>query len=161
MDWGDLYVDLTGKRVKVHLFAMRSKFSGKVYARLYPVMVQECFFDGHIRAFAYFERVFEKVIYDNLKTAVKVVMRGRERIEQDSFLQFRMHYSYDAQFCSPAKGSEKGGVEGAVGFVRRNFLTPIPKASSLEELNDLLLREVPCARSSGNEWPGTHHWRAV
>ena len=141
MDWGELYVDLAGKRVKVYLFAMRSKFSGKVYARLYPVMVQECFFDGHIRAFAYFERVFEKVIYDNLKTAVKVVMRGRERIEQDAFLQFRMHYSYDAQFCSPAKGSEKGGVEGAVGFVRRNFLTPIPKAPSLENLNDFLLEK--------------------
>ena len=141
MDWGELYVDLKGKRIKVYLFAMRSKFSGKVYARLYPVMVQECFFDGHIRAFAYFDQVFEKIIYDNLKTAVKVIMRGRERTEQDSFLQFRMHYSYDSQFCNPAKGSEKGGIEGAVGFVRRNFLTPIPKATNLDELNDFLLEK--------------------
>ncbi len=141
MDWGELYIDLNGKRIRVCLFAMRSKFSGKVYARLYPVMVQECFFDGHIRAFAYFGRVFDKIIYDNLKTAVKVVMRGRERIEQDAFVQFRMHYNYDAQFCSPAKGSEKGGIEGTVGFVRRNFLTPIPKASSFEELNDYLLEK--------------------
>ena len=141
MDWGELYVDLNGRRIKVHLFAMRSKFSGKVYARLYPVMVQECFFDGHIRAFAYFERVFEKIVYDNLKTAVKQVLKGRERIEQDAFTQFRAHYNYEAVFCSICKGSEKGGVEGCVGYVRRNFLTPIPKAKSLEELNQLLLEK--------------------
>lgn len=141
MDWGELYVDLNSKRTKVYLFAMRSKYSGKVYARLYPVMVQECFFDGHIRAFAYFERVFDKVVYDNLKTAVKQVLRGRERVEQDSFLQFRTYYNYEAQFCSICKGSEKGGIEGTVGYVRRNFLTPIPKASSLEDLNDILLEK--------------------
>lgn len=141
MDWGELYVDLAGKRVRVCLFTLRSKYSGKIYARLYPVMVQECFFDGHIRAFAFFERVFEKIIYDNLKTAVKQVLKGRERIEQDAFVKFRTHYSYDAQFCSIAKGSEKGGVEGAVGYVRRNFLTPIPKCESLDELNNYLLEK--------------------
>lgn len=139
MDWGELYVDLKGKRTRVYLFTMRSKFSGKTFARLYPVMTQECFFDGHIRAFAYFEGVFEKVIYDNLKTAVKKVLKGRERIEQEAFTYFRSHYSYEAQFCSICKGSEKGGVEGSVGYVRRNFLTPILKVSSLEEANDYLL----------------------
>jgi transposase len=141
MDWGELYVDLSGKRVRVSLFVMRSKYSGKIYARLYPVMVQECFFDGHIRAFAFFERVFNTIVYDNLKTAVKQVLKGRERIEQDAFVQFRTHYNYEAQFCSICKGSEKGGVEGGVGYVRRNFLTPIPKAKSLEDLNQILLEK--------------------
>ena len=139
MDWGELYLDLRGKRTKVYLFTVRSKFSGKIFARLYPAMVQECFFDGHIRAFAYFGGVFNKIIYDNLKTAVKQVLKGRERIEQDSFVSFRSHYCYEAQFCTIAKGSEKGGVEGAVGYVRRNFLTPIPKCDSLEQINNYLI----------------------
>lgn len=141
MDWGELYVDLKGKRTRVCLFTMRSKYSGKVFARLYPVMTQSCFFDGHIKAFAYFEGVFEKIVYDNLKTAVKQVLKGRERIEQEAFMHFRSHYSYEAQFCSICKGSEKGGVEGSVGYVRRNFLTPIPKVSSLEDLNKDLLEK--------------------
>ncbi|MAZ46926.1 MAG: IS21 family transposase [Bdellovibrionota bacterium] len=141
MDWGELYLDLRGKRTKVYLFTLRSKFSGKIFARLYPAMVQECFFDGHIRAFAYFGGVFNKIVYDNLKTAVKQVLKGRERIEQESFISFRSHYCYDAQFCTIAKGSEKGGVEGAVGYVRRNFLTPIPKCDSLEEANNYLLEK--------------------
>ena len=141
MDWGELYVNLRGKRTRVYLFTLRSKYSGKVFARLYPMMVQECFFDGHIRAFAFFERCFDKIIYDNLKTAVKQVLKGRERIEQESLIKFRSHYGYDAQFCTVRKGSEKGGVEGSVGYVRRNFLTPIPKCKDLEELNVLLLEK--------------------
>jgi transposase len=141
MDWGELYIDLHGKRTRVYLFTLRSKFSGKIFARLYPVMSQPCFFDGHIRSFAYFEGVFEKIVYDNLKSAVKQVLSGRERVEQDSFISFRTHYCYDAQFCSVCKGSEKGGVEGSVGYVRRNFLTPVPKVESLDELNDLLLEK--------------------
>jgi transposase len=139
MDWGELYIDLKGKRTRVYLFSFRSKYSGKVFARLYPVMTQACFFDGHIRAFAYFEGVFSTIIYDNLKTAVKQVLKGRERVEQDAFTVFRNHYNYEAQFCSICKGSEKGGVEGSVGYVRRNFLTPIPKVDSLEDLNNYLL----------------------
>jgi transposase len=141
MDWGELYIDLKGIRTKVYLFAIRSKFSGKTFACLYPVMVQGCFFDGHIRAFSYFGGVFDKIIYDNLKLAVKQILKGRERVEQDALIQFRAYYNYEAQFCSPYKGSEKGGVEGIVGYIRRNFLTPIPKASSLEELNDYLLEK--------------------
>ena len=141
MDWGELYVDLRGKRTKVYLFTLRSKYSGKIFAWLYPKMVQECFFDGHIRAFAYFGGVFNKVVYDNLKTAVKKILKGRERVEQEALVNFRSHYCYEPQFCTVAKGSEKGGVEGAVGFVRRNFLTPIPKSDSLEELNNHLLEK--------------------
>jgi transposase len=141
MDWGELYVDLLGKRTKVYLFTLRSKYSGKIFARLYPKMVQECFFDGHIRAFAYFGGVFNKVVYDNLKTAVKKILKGRERVEQEALVNFRSHYCYEPQFCTVAKGSEKGGVEGSVGFVRRNFLTPIPKSDSLEELNNYLLEK--------------------
>ncbi len=141
MDWGELFVDLNGKRTKHYLFVIRSKYSGKVFARLYPAMIQACFFDAHIRAFAYFEGVFSTMVYDNLKTAVKQVLKGKERIEQEAFVDFRTHYNYEAQFCSIAKGSEKGGVEGSVGYVRRNFLTPIPKVDSLEELNKQLLEK--------------------
>ena len=141
MDWGELYVDLKGQRERVCLFTIRSKYSGKVFARLYPVMNQACFFDGHIRAFAYFEGVFSKVVYDNLKSAVKQVLKGRERVEQEAFVRFRSHYNYEALFCSVCKGSEKGGVEGSVGYVRRNFLTPIPKAKDLDEVNSLLLEK--------------------
>ncbi len=59
-------------------------------------------------------------------------------MEQAHFLRFRSYYNFESRFCNPASGHEKGGVEGLVGFSRRNFMVPIPEASSLEELNHML-----------------------
>ena len=74
-----------------------------------------------------------------LHTAVRKVLQGKKRIEQDSFHKFRAYYSFESRFCNPGNGHEKGGVEGMVGFVRRNYMVPIPEVASLEELNDRLL----------------------
>jgi hypothetical protein len=44
------------------------------------------------------------------------------------FIAFRSHWQYEASFCTPGEGHEKGGVEGEVGYFRRNhwvaFLAP-------------------------------------
>ena len=41
-------------------------------------------------------------------------------------------------YCNPYSGNEKGAVENAVGFLRRNLLVPVPRVGSLAELNALL-----------------------
>jgi hypothetical protein len=69
------------------------------------------------------------------------VLRGRDRIENEGFGKFRAYYSFDARFCNPDSGHEKGGVEGLVGFARRNYMVPVPEAASLEELNEKVLRQ--------------------
>ena len=33
----------------------------------------------------------------------------------------------DSDFCNPARGNEKGGVEGEQGYFRRNHLVPLPE----------------------------------
>jgi hypothetical protein len=38
-------------------------------------------------------------------------------------------------------GNEKGGVEGLVGFARRNYMVPVPVAESFEELNEKILAD--------------------
>jgi len=141
VDWGDATVYLKGIRTVVYMFCMRSKYSGKSFVKLFPVMEQECFFNGHIEGFSYFGGCFSELVYDNLKAAVQKVLRGRNRIEQDSFLRFRSHYCFKAEFCNVGKGNEKGGVEGLVGFSRRNYLTPLPKGDSLDEINAQLLEK--------------------
>ena len=45
------------------------------------------------------------------------------------------HYRFEARFCNPRKGNEKGHVENKVGYTRRNHLSPLPVISDLEELN--------------------------
>lgn len=140
VDWGSGHVRMAGQLVTVKLFCMRSRYSGKPFLRSYPWERQEMFFDGHQRAFEYYGGVFPVLVYDNLKTAVAQMLRGKGRREQERFISFRSYYSFEARFCNPARGQEKGGVEGLVGFGRRNFLVPIPNVDSFEALNALLLQ---------------------
>jgi len=51
----------------------------------------------------------------------------------------KAYYAFNAHFCNPSSGNEKGLVENLVGFIRRNAMVPLPKVASLEELNDRLI----------------------
>lgn len=141
VDWGTASVVIDGELRKVKLFVMRSRYSGKPFIRAYPWERQEMFFDAHMHAFAYYGGVFPELIYDNLTVAVRKIMRGKKRVEQERFVSFRSHYTFSARFCNPGQGREKGGVEGLIGFARRNFLVPIPQVKDFEELNDRLLKQ--------------------
>lgn len=138
VDWGTAQVRMAGQLVTVKIFCMRSRYSGKSFVRAYPMERQEMFFDGHIWAFAFFGGVFAVIVFDNLKTAVHKLLLGRNRIEQEQFIRFRSYYTFEARYCNPASGREKGGVEGLVGFSRRNFMVPLPEVADFAELNRLL-----------------------
>jgi hypothetical protein len=117
------------------MFCLRSKGSGKHLVQCFPCERQQAFFEGHIRAFSFFQGVFPVLIYDNLTTAVERVLRGKNRKLQESFAKFHAYYNFTPRFCNPGQGYEKGGVEGLVGYGRRNYLVPMPEANSLEDLN--------------------------
>lgn len=139
VDWGEGEVMLKGKQVRVHLFVMRLSYSRRLFVMSFPSQRQECFFLGHVKAFEYFGGVARRLTYDNLSTAVEKVLTGKERQEQTSFLTFRGKYLFESHFCTPGAGHEKGGVEHGVGYVRRQYLTPLPQVESYGELNDYLL----------------------
>lgn len=139
VDWGEVVVKLGGVTTKVELFVMRLCYSRKTFAMLFPTQRQESFFAGHVAAFAYFGGVPKRISYDNLTTAVKRILEGKNRIEQEAFVAFRSHYLFESRYCTPATGNEKGGVEHGVGYVRRNFLTPLLAGESFAELNQQLL----------------------
>jgi transposase len=63
-------------------------------------------------------------------------------------VSFRSYYTFEARYCTPGKGNEKGGVEGGVGFARRNFLVPLPRVESFEELNQAVVGKVRGTRGS-------------
>jgi len=141
VDWGTAHVILNGVQTKIKFFCIGSKYSGKHFVRLYPCERQQAFFDAHVKAFSYFGGVFPVLIYDNLTTAVHKVLKGKKRIEQESFSKFHAYYNFKPRFCNVAAGHEKGGVEGIVGFSRRNYMVPVPEAQSLVELNETILTE--------------------
>jgi hypothetical protein len=106
----------------------------------FPNQKQEAFFAGHVAAFRHFQGVPHRLAYDNLKAAVLRILTGRNRQEQEKFIEFRSHHLFDSRFCTPGQGHEKGGVEHGVGYARRNFMVPLPKADSFEALNEQLLQ---------------------
>ncbi|MBE0599873.1 MAG: IS21 family transposase [Burkholderiaceae bacterium] len=141
VDWGTATVVLQGQPVRAKFFCMRSKASGKPFVRLYPCERQQAFFDALMCAFAFYGGIFPRLIFDNLTSAVRKVLQGKARLEQESFSRFRAYYNFEARFCNPGAGHEKGGVEGLVGYARRNFLVPVPRAESFEGVNEHLLHQ--------------------
>jgi transposase len=140
VDWGEAEVELAGQRRTVYLFLMRACYSGAAFVMAFERGTQQAFLEAHVEAFHFFGGTFATIRYDNLRSAVKQVLRGRRRVEQDRFVALRSHYLYESAFTRPGKqgAHEKGGVEGEVGRFRRRRLVPLPKVATLKELNDLL-----------------------
>jgi transposase len=139
VDWYEADVDLDDERVTLQVFAMRSMASGAAFHRAYRRATQQAFLEAHELGFQYLGGPFRRLRYDNLGSAVKKILRGFRREETKRFVAFRSHWSFEASFCTPGEGHEKGGVEGEAGYFRRNHLVPVPVARDLEDLNAMLL----------------------
>ncbi len=140
VDWYEAEAELGGERVQLQVFCLRSMASGGAFHRAYLRATQQAFLEGHELALAYFGGVFRRLRYDNLSSAVKKILRGYEREQSERFITFRSHWGFVAEFCNPGEGHEKGGVEGEVGYFRRNHWVPVPQARDLAELNEHLLQ---------------------
>jgi transposase len=141
VDFGHAQVKAHGKLKEVSYFVLSLPHSDAMFVRVYERECTESFWDGHIQAFAFFGGVPWRISYDNSRIAVKEVA-GRERKLTNGFLRLQSHYLFKAPFCQPARGNEKGVVEGAVGFARRNFMVPVPEITNgLDGLNAQLLEQ--------------------
>lgn len=87
----------------------------------YPSQGHEMLFDAHTRSFHALGGVTRRGIYDNMKTAVDKVLRGKGRIVNSRFNAMCSHYLFDADFCNVASGWEKGVVEKNVQDSRRRI----------------------------------------
>jgi transposase len=141
-DFGEALVVVAGVEQKAHFLAMDLPHSDDGFVVAFPAETTEAFLEGHVRAFAYFDGVPTRILYDNTKIAVARILGGEERKKTKAFCELQSHYLFAEKFGRPAKGNDKGKVEGLVGYARRNFMVPIPRASSWDELNAYL--EVQC-----------------
>jgi transposase len=138
-DWSHEIVVMGGVTATVKVAHVRLCHSRMMFVRAYPRESQEMVFDAHDRAFAFFRGACTRGIYDNMKTAVDVILVGKERTYNRRFLQMCGHYLVEPVACTPASGWEKGQVENQVGMVRGRFFTPRLRVKSYEELNAWLL----------------------
>ena len=123
---------------KVHFLAFDLPHSDACFVKAYPAETTEAFCDGHNAAVAFFGGVPRSILYDNTKLAVARILGDGKRQRTRVFTELQSHYLFEDRFGRPGKGNDKGKVEGLVGFIRRNFLVPVPRAESFEALNDAL-----------------------
>ena len=133
---------------------MRLMYSGRDFAWIYERQDQVSFLDGHVRAFAHFGGVPARVAYDNLKAAVVRILVGGERTLTARFTALASHYLVEPCFCRPGEGHDKGGVESRGKAVRRQALTPIPSAPTLEAINQALLARMDARLAMGRDGAG-------
>jgi transposase len=135
VDFGEALVVIAGVEQKAHYLVMDLPQSDDCFVAAFPAETTEAFLEGHVRAFAYFGGVPTRILYDNTKIAVAKILGGEERQRTRSFSELQSYYLFADKFGRPAKGNDKGKVEGLVGYARRNFMVPIPRVSSWQELN--------------------------
>lgn len=143
-DFGEALVVVAGVERKAHYLAVDLPHSDDCFVVAFPAKTTEAFLEGHVRAFAYFGGVPTRILYDNTKIAVAKILGGEQRQRTRAFSELQSYYLFADKFGRPARGNDKGKVEGIVGYARRNFMVPIPRASSWDELNAYL--ETSCRK---------------
>ena len=86
-----------------------------------PRISARLLFDAHTRSFTALGGIARRGIYDNMKTAVDKVLKGKGRVVNSRFEVMCAHYRFDADFCNVASGWEKGVVEKNVQDSRRRI----------------------------------------
>jgi len=134
-DFGEALAVIGGVEQKIHYFAYDLPHSDANFVVAYPAETTEAFCDGHVQAFGFFGGVPQSILYDNTKIAVAKILGDGKRQRTRVFTELQSHYLFQDRFGRPAKGNDKGKVEGLVGFARRNFMVPVPVFDSFAALN--------------------------
>ena len=141
-DWSTEYLAIGGLRRRLEVAHVKLAASRAYVLLAYYAQAHEMLFDAHARAFAAFGGVPRRGIYDNMKTAVDKVGKGKARSVNARFEAMTGHYLFEADFCNVASGWEKGQVEKNVQDRRRHIWREASEMRwhSLAELNAWLLK---------------------
>jgi transposase len=136
-DWSEEGLVVGGIYYRAQVAHMKLCASRAFWLVAYPSQGHEMLFDAHTRSFAALGGIARRGIYDNMKTAVDKVKKGKGRVVNARFAVMCAHYLFDADFCNVAAGWEKGVVEKNVQDSRRRIWVEASKQrfSSFIELN--------------------------
>ena len=78
MDFGFALAKIDGVLQQIVFFVMRLPHSDAVYVQAFPRICTEVLWEGHVRAFSFFEGVPSRITYDNDRTPVAGILGPRE-----------------------------------------------------------------------------------
>jgi transposase len=141
-DWSEETVELGGQPLRVYAAQVRLCYSRMRFCMAFPRQERAMLMEAHIKAHEFFGGLCERGIYDNPKTIVQEIGKGKEREYNRSFLRMASHYLFEPCGCTPSAGWEKGQVENQVGVNRKSVFVPCLKFENFEELNAHLREQM-------------------
>ena len=120
-DWSEEGLVIGGIYRRMQVSHLKLCASRAFWLVAYPSQGHEMLFDAHTRSFIALGGIPRRGIYDNMKTAVDKVNKGKGRIVNARFAVMCSHYLFDPDFCNVASGWEKGVVEKNVQDSRRRI----------------------------------------
>jgi transposase len=140
-DFFAVVVEECGQQRHAWKFLMHLMYSGYDFVWLYDRCDQLAFLDAHVRAFAYFGGVPQRLAYDHLTPAVRKIV-GSVRVLTERFAALATHSLFEPCFARPGEGHDTGGVESRGKAIRLQHLTPMPSGDTLKAIAEATLTEV-------------------
>lgn len=152
-DWGEIKLNIAGKRRSLQLAVFTPSFSNYRYAFIYERQDTLAFMESHVRFFQIIGGVYREMVYDNMRVAVAGFVGRQEKEPTEALLRLRGHYRFSHRFCNLYRGNEKGHVERSVEYVRRKAFSNRDSFADIPEAQQWL--EVTLKRLNGTRQQGT------
>ncbi len=150
VDFGHFsYINNSGDMVDALKLTVSFPYSNQAYCQIFGGENQQCLLQGMRNIFEHIGKVPNRILFDNLSSAVAHMGNGHNRTLTDGFERFMAHYKFEAAFCNGAAGWEKGNVENKVGYERRNMFVPIPTILDFNQFNQSLF--IVCEKDAKRE----------
>lgn len=121
IDWGHFGSIAYGNTMrKLYALAVLEAHSRMLYVEFTHSQKQACLHQCLLNAFLYFGGTPEKIVVDNMLTAVTERQGAIVRFN-DAFLDFLRVFKITPIACNPGAPYEKGKVEAAIKYIRQNF----------------------------------------
>ena len=150
VDFGHFsYINNSGDMVDALKLTVSFPYRNQAYCQIFGGENQQCLLQGMRNIFEHIGKVPNRILFDNLSSAVAHMGNGHNRTLTDGFERFMAHYKFEAAFCNGAAGLEKGNVENKVGYERRNMFVPIPTILDFNQFNQSLF--IACEKDAKRE----------
>lgn len=149
VDWGEFgTIGVGATRRRLSFFLMVLCYSRRLYLEFTASQTMEFFLSCHENAFVAFGGVPQKIMVDNLKSAVLQRLIGAAPVFNPKYLDFSRHWGFEIKPCNVRSGNEKGRVENGVGYVKKNFLAglELPDFGALQPAATLWMDTVANVR---------------
>jgi len=131
-DWAELKLTIGGVKRRLYLAVFTSSYSNYRYCRLYHRQDTLAFMEAHNEFFAHLGGVYQEMVYDNMRVAIKEFVGRSEKTPTDALVNLSGWFQFRWRFCNARRGNEKGHVERSVEFVRRKAFCHIDSFDTVD-----------------------------